>query len=52
VNIAGTTLFEPALDEKKRQGMLRGWARAVERAKKWHEIEEEDAEEAEFEKQL
>lgn len=52
VNIAGTTLFEPELEEKKRQQMLRGWAKAVERAKKWHEIEEEDEQEKEWEEQI
>lgn len=37
VNTAGKQTFEPKIDEKRREDMVRGWERAVERAKAWNE---------------
>ncbi len=35
----GVTLFEPALDEQRRESLYAGWKRAVERARHWEEAE-------------
>ena len=51
VNTADAHLFEPELDERKRLKAIRGWEKAVSRAKKWHSVEEEDEEEKDFEKE-
>lgn len=51
VNTANVDIFEPEITEKKRLKMIRGWERAVERAKSWHTAESEDEEEEEFEKE-
>lgn len=51
VNTADAHQFEPELEEKVRLRMIRGWERAVARARKWHTVEEEDEEEKEFEKE-
>ncbi|WVN85016.1 glycerol kinase [Cryptococcus depauperatus CBS 7841] len=50
VNTAGVHTFEPGLDERIRLKKIRGWERAVERAKQWHEEESEEEEEEEYEK--
>jgi glycerol kinase len=49
VNTANVDIFEPEITEKKRLKMIRGWERAVTRAKAWHTAESEDEEEEEFE---
>lgn len=51
VNTANVDVFEPELKEKTRLRMIRGWERAVERAKSWRSSEEEDEEEREFEEE-
>lgn len=51
VNTANVDIFEPEITEKKRQKMVRGWNRAVSRAKSWHTAESEDEFEEEFEKE-
>jgi glycerol kinase len=51
VNTADVHTFEPELEEKIRLKMVRGWERAVSRAKKWHTAEEEDEAEEEFQKE-
>ena len=51
VNTANVDVFEPELPEKKRLKMIRGWEKAVERAKAWRSTEEEDEEEREFEEE-
>lgn len=51
VNTADATIFEPEYEEKHRLKKIRGWERAVERAKQWHTAEEEDEAEEEFEKE-
>ncbi|KIR42794.1 glycerol kinase [Cryptococcus deuterogattii 99/473] len=45
VNTAGVHTFEPELEEKVRLKKIKGWNKAVDRAKKWHDIEDEDEEE-------
>ncbi|KIS02117.1 glycerol kinase [Cryptococcus deuterogattii 2001/935-1] len=45
VNTAGIHTFEPELEEKVRLKKIKGWNKAVDRAKKWHDIEDEDEEE-------
>lgn len=45
VNAAGVHTFEPELEEKVRLKKIKGWNKAVDRAKKWHDIEDEDEEE-------
>lgn len=37
VNTAGKQVFEPKIDDQKRNELLHGWERAVERAKGWNE---------------
>lgn len=49
VNTADVHTFEPELSEKDRLKRVKGWERAVQRASKWHTVEEEDEEEQEFE---
>ena len=49
VNTANVDVFEPEISEQQRVKMIKGWERAVERAKKWHTAEEEDEAEREFE---
>jgi hypothetical protein len=44
--------FEPILPEIKRLKQIKGWEKAVERARAWHTNEEEDEDEAEYERQL
>jgi glycerol kinase len=44
VNTADVHVFEPELAEKDRVKKIRGWERAVSRAKKWHTLEEEEEE--------
>lgn len=51
VNTANVDVFEPEITEKKRLKMIRGWEKAVTRAKAWHSIESEDEEEEEFEEE-
>ena len=51
VNTADAHVFEPEVTEQQRAKMTRGWERAVDRARKWHTAEEEDEDEAEYEKQ-
>ncbi|OCF33467.1 glycerol kinase [Kwoniella heveanensis CBS 569] len=49
VNTAGVHIFEPELDEKDRRKAVRGWEKAVNRAKKWHEEGDEEEEEERYE---
>jgi glycerol kinase len=42
--------FDPEWPEAKRLKNIRGWERAVSRARAWHTAEEEDEAEAEYEK--
>lgn len=49
VNTAEVQYFEPQIDEKQRARMVRGWERAVARARDWHRNEEEELEERERE---
>lgn len=51
VNTANVDIFEPEITEKKRLKMIKGWNRAVSRAKSWHTVESEDEEETEFEQE-
>jgi glycerol kinase len=51
VNMQEAMFFEPEWPEKKRLKNVRGWERAVERARSWHTAEEEDEMEAEYEKE-
>jgi glycerol kinase len=51
VNARAMATFRPKLPEKEREKKWRGWKRAVERAKKWREADEEDAAELEEEKE-
>lgn len=51
VNTANVDVFEPEITEKKRLKMIKGWEKAVSRAKAWHTAESEDEEEEEFEEQ-
>lgn len=41
VNTADTFVFSPQISEKQRAKMIRGWDRAVARARNWHEGEDE-----------
>lgn len=45
VNTADVYTFEPELPEKERLKKIRGWEKAVTRARAWHSIEDEDEEE-------
>ncbi|WVQ96697.1 glycerol kinase [Kwoniella sp. CBS 9459] len=49
VNTAGVHIFESELDEKDRRKAVRGWEKAVDRAKKWHEEGDEEEEEERYE---
>jgi glycerol kinase len=51
VNTANVDIFEPEITEKKRLKMIRGWNRAVDRAKAWHTAESEDEDEETFEEE-
>ncbi|KAK8858561.1 glycerol kinase [Kwoniella newhampshirensis] len=51
VNTAGVHTFEPEIDVKERAKKIKGWERAVDRAKKWHTEDEEDEEEERYEKE-
>lgn len=51
VNTADVHTFEPELPEKDRLKAIKGWERAVGRARKWHTSEEEDEEENKFEQE-
>jgi glycerol kinase len=51
VNMQEAMYFDPEWPEAKRRKNVRGWERAVERARSWHTAEEEDEAEAEFEKE-
>lgn len=51
VNTADAHIFEPEITDAQRKKAIRGWERAVDRARKWHTVEEEDEDEAEFEKE-
>ncbi|RSH89383.1 Glycerol kinase [Saitozyma podzolica] len=51
VNTADVHTFEPELPEKDRLKAIKGWERAVSRARKWHTSEEEDEEEDKFEEE-
>lgn len=51
VNTADVHVFEPEISEKQRRKMIKGWERAVERARGWHTVEEEDEDEEEYEKE-
>ena len=52
VNTEEAMYFEPILPEIKRLKQIKGWEKAVERARAWHTNEEEDEDEAEYERQL
>lgn len=41
MNTADTFVFSPQISEKQRAKMIRGWDRAVARARNWHEGEDE-----------
>ena len=51
VNTAGVNIFEPELPEKERKKAVKGWEKAVKRARHWYTVEEEDEVEGEFEKE-
>lgn len=51
VNTQEAMFFEQEISEKKRTKMLRGWKRAIERARDWHLADEEDEYEEEAEKE-
>ena len=51
VNTADVHVFEPAIEEKMRLKMIRGWEKAVGRARKWYTPEEEDEVEKRWEEQ-
>lgn len=52
VNTEESTIFEPQLPEKQRVKMIRGWSRAVERARAWHTTDDGcDEREEEWEKE-
>ena len=51
VNTAGVDIFEPKISAEERRRITRGWDKAVRRVRKWHSIEEEDADEREYEKE-
>ena len=52
VNTADAHVFEPEVTEQQRKKMIKGWERAVDRARKWHTAEEEDEDEREYEEKL
>jgi glycerol kinase len=45
VNTADVHTFEPELPEKERLKKIRGWEKAVSRARAWYTVEDEDEEE-------
>jgi glycerol kinase len=49
VNTADTQTFKPDISPKKRARMLKGWARAVERARNWRDDDDESESEDEEE---
>lgn len=50
VNTADSQLFEPSITPARRRKMIRGWERAVSRARAWHEGDDElELEERELE---
>ncbi|KAL1412896.1 Glycerol kinase [Vanrija albida] len=54
VNTADTYIFEPEIDAKTRRRMIRGWDRAVERARAWRDADNErerEEQEAEYERE-
>ena len=51
VNTADVHVFEPELPEKDRLKSVKGWERAVEKAKGWYTAEEEDEQEGEFDEE-
>ncbi|WWC88563.1 glycerol kinase [Kwoniella dendrophila CBS 6074] len=51
VNTAGVHIFEPELPEKDRLKALKGWEKAVNRARKWHEEGDEEEEEERYEEE-
>lgn len=51
VNTANVDTFTAQLAEKDRRKAIKGWEKAVKRARAWHTAEEEDEAETEFEKE-
>ena len=51
VNEADVDHFEPEIDEKTRMRMIRGWEKAVGRARQWYTAEEEDEAEERYEEE-
>ncbi|WWC70775.1 glycerol kinase [Kwoniella pini CBS 10737] len=51
VNTAGVHIFEPELPEKERVRAIKGWEKAVNRARKWHEEGDEEEEEERYEEE-
>lgn len=51
VNTANVDVFEPEIPEAKRLKMIKGWERAVSRAKAWRSLEEDDEAEKGFEEE-
>ncbi len=51
VNSEEAMFFEPEITDAQRAKKIKGWERAVSRAAKWHTDEEEDEEEANYEKE-
>lgn len=51
VNTADVHTFEPELPEKERLRKIKGWEKAVSRARAWYTIEDEDRVEAEEEEE-
>ncbi|WVQ82987.1 glycerol kinase [Cryptococcus sp. DSM 104549] len=51
VNTAGVHTFEPEISVKERAKKMKGWERAVSRAKQWHAEGEGEEEEDEYEQQ-
>lgn len=50
VNTSDAHVFECEITEAQRTKAIKGWERAVDRARKWHTIEDEDEDEQEYEK--
>jgi glycerol kinase len=51
VNSQEAMFFEPEIPEALRLKKIKGWERAVSRAKAWHTAEEDDEAEAGYEKE-
>lgn len=51
VNSQEAMFFEPEIPEALRRKKIKGWEKAVSRAKAWHTAEEEDEAEAQYEKE-